>query len=179
LQAARSDELVTLYRAASVLLDVGDAADAAQVGARLTRGPSAPGMRARLLDGLLRAEGLRLRGKPKEAAEALLRTRADVMDAWLLCLGLGRAYLDAGAFADAVRELEACQARRGEGATAFLPDTVTLGVLPPVLYHLALAQEGLHSHDAVTAYRALLALEPAPQGDPLATDAQRRLAALR
>jgi hypothetical protein len=103
-----------------------------------------------------------------------LEAARGVADAWIVHAELGEAELALGAFADAERELEICRARRGEGLTAFLDDAVTARYLPPVLYELARAKDGLHRLDAIDAYKAFLAMDGADD-DPLVRDARRRI----
>ena len=65
-------------------------------------------------------------------------------DTWLGRLYLGRASLDAGNFAAAASEFEACQKRRGEATSVFLDDQPSYHEFPQVLYYLGRAQEGAH-----------------------------------
>ncbi len=116
-------------------------------------------------------------GKLEDAAAKYLEAQR-VSDSWLGHFGLGRTYLAKGAYDEARRELEACNARRGEGAVVLLDGFPSLRLLPPVTYYLARAEEGQKSPDAAAAYRAFLDLVPAASHDRLALDAQRRLAAL-
>ena len=174
--AARSDETVTIYRAANVLLELGDFGEADKIAARIAE--RAPRIHARLYGALLQADEKRLRGKPREAVAILLETRKTLMDAWLLCVSLGRAYLGDKASSDAVRELSGCLDRRAEGAVALSDELTSLSPMPPALYYLARAKELAGAPDAASAYRAFLALEPAAQHDALAEDARKALYAL-
>ena len=97
-------------------------------------------------------------------------------DTWLGRFALGRVYLEAGAFAEAYSELDACLKRRGEAAAVFLDDVPSLRFLPPVYYYLGRAQEGLKSPRAVESFKTFLAMKERGDGsDPLVADARRRL----
>lgn len=89
----------------------------------------------------------------------------------------GRAYVEAGAFAEAESELEICQKRRGEVTALFLDESPTYYLFPPVHYYLGRAQEGLKSPAASESYQTFIAIKNGGQ-DPLLADATKRLAAL-
>ena len=73
---------------------------------------------------LIRGEAELLRGKPREAIKTLENARK-IADTWMGHFLLGRAYLEAGAFPDADRELETCLKRRGEATALFLDEAPT------------------------------------------------------
>jgi len=128
---------------------------------------------ARMYAELLRGElALRRRSFP-EAVERF-RGAAQRVDAWLARCGLGRAYVEAGAFPQAHEEMERCKKRRGEGTDAFLDVVPTYRYAAETEYWLGRAQEGLGSPAAADAYRAFLAVKRGDE-DPLAADARRRL----
>ena len=78
-----------------------------------------------------------------------------------------------------VRELEACEKRKGEATALFLDDVPTYRHLAPLPYWLARAQEGLgQTSAAVENYKKFLALTPAASRDSLVLDARRRLQSL-
>jgi len=153
------------YQVATILLEAGDDAPARQLADRW-RVQSTPDARvyAWLLD------GDRARARGDLAAAIAVYTEATRMDdSWLAHARLGVAELEAKSYSDAVRELEICIARRGEGAVFAMP---SLSMLPPIYLALANAKAGLHAADATEAFRRLVAIAPAPQHDPL-TDAAR------
>jgi Tfp pilus assembly protein PilF len=96
-----------------------------------------------------------------------------LVDAWLARLALGRAYLEAGAFAQAQQELEVAVHRRGEATDVFLQIAPTYRLLGTAQYTLARAQEGLKSPAAVESYKAFLAMKRGSD-DPLVADAKKR-----
>jgi tetratricopeptide (TPR) repeat protein len=123
---------------------------------------------AKLIEGLLAEK----KGRTNEAITAI--------DTWIGRLALGRAYLKAGAFAEAHSELEKCDKRRGEAAAVFLNDMPSFRYVPQVYYYLGRAQEGLKSPAAKESYQKFLKIkEKAEAGDPLVADARKRLSALQ
>ena len=114
------------------------------------------------------------RGKSAEAIRHFQAAKK-IADTWAGRFALGRAYLAAGAFAEADAELEVCVKRRGEATAVFLEESPSYHVFPPVEYYLGRAKEGLKSAGAADAYKAFLAIKTGP-GDELVTDARKRLA---
>ncbi len=115
----------------------------------------------------------------KRTAEAtdLLAQSQQLADVWLAHLQLGIAYVQAGHFAEAVSELEACEKRRGEATALFFDDVPTVRYLATLPYWIGRAQEGLGmAAPAKTRYEAFLNLRK-DATDPLAEDARRRVAA--
>ena len=88
---------------------------------------------------------------------------------------LGRAYLEAGRYPEAVAEFEECQKRIGEASDVFLDDWPTFHYVVPLKYYLARAQEGLGLTDsAVKNYQAYLALRSSVAGESRGADARTR-----
>lgn len=116
-------------------------------------------------------------GKSQDALRLFLDSRK-VADTWMSHFDAGRAYVEAGAFAEADSELEACQKRRGEAAALFLDDSPTYYLYPPVYYYLGRAQQGLQSPAAADSYKTFLAIKEKSVGDPLVADTTKRLAAV-
>ncbi len=77
-----------------------------------------------------------------EAVAALQEARK-LSDVWLARFDLGVAFVRAGHYAEAVRELELCLKRHGEATAMFLDDVPTYRYIVPLYYWLARAQEGL------------------------------------
>jgi tetratricopeptide (TPR) repeat protein/tRNA A-37 threonylcarbamoyl transferase component Bud32 len=162
-----------LYLAARLMLAAGqeDAAEkiAVQLDNRLQTQTSA-------LAGLIRGEAALLDGRLADALDDLREAWQDY-DFWFAHYLMGRAYLDAGHFPEAIDELEHCERRLGEITDVFLVDSATLRYFPPALYWLGRAQEGLGSGDAARErFAAYLELRgDADPADPLAEDARTRL----
>jgi tetratricopeptide (TPR) repeat protein len=115
--------------------------------------------------------------KRGHAAPAIDRFRAalSVSDGWLAHFERARAYVAAGAYAQADSDLELCLQRRGEATAVYLDDNPSYHLLPPVYYYLARAQEGLHSAVAAESYKSFLAIKESGDEKGLVADARRRL----
>lgn len=112
-------------------------------------------------------------GRAREAVDVLQEAQK-LADLWLVRFFRGVAYVEAGAYALALSDLEACDKRRGEATAVFLDDVPTYRYMVPLSYWLGRAHEGLGAREAaVRHYSAYLALR-SPATDPLAKDAARR-----
>ncbi len=168
---AMSGDLAVVVSAARVLIESGEERKALAAAEKLSgRLEPDPQMYA----GLLRAEADMKRGNFREAVTRLKEARK-LADSWLVRYDLGRAYLDAGSFAEADAEFDACVKRRGEAAAVYLDEVPTFRIFPPVYYQVGRVREGLKSPGAAEAFKTFLALQTG-DGGPLAADARRRLA---
>lgn len=122
---------------------------------------------------VIRGEADLARGRTADAVRHLLASRK-IADTWAGRLALGRAYLEAGRFAEADAEIEACVKRRGEATALFLDESPTCRLIPVASYYLGRAREGLKSPGAEEAYKSFLAVKTGP-GDALVADARKRL----
>ena len=109
-------------------------------------------------------------------AIAILLEAQKLSDTWIGRLDLGRAYIEAGAFAEADSELENCLRRRGEASAIYLDDVPTFRKLPPVYYYLGRAQEGLKSPAAIESFKTFLAIKKNGDETGMVKDAERRVA---
>ena len=98
-----------------------------------------------------------------------------MLDTWIGRFELGRAYLEAGAFAEADSEFDRCIGRLGEVLALFMDLVPTYGYLPPVYYHQGRVREGLNSAGAADSYRTYLDIRGKAGEDPLLPDIRRRL----
>ena len=166
-----SGDTAVIVSAARVLIAAGEdkkaLAAAAQLGSRLEPDPQ-------MYAGLLRGEADIERRNYRDAIARLKEARK-LADSWLVRYALGRAYLEAGSFAEADTEFDACLKRRGEAAAVYLDEVPTFRVFPPVYYYLGRVREGLKSAGAADAYKTFLAFQTG-EGGRLAADARRRLA---
>ena len=96
-------------------------------------------------------------------------------DTWIGRFDLGRAYLQAGAFAEADSEFDRCIKRRGEAMELFMDDGPTYSYLPFVYYYQGRDREGLKSAGFADSYRAYLSIRGKSSEDPLPADIHRRL----
>jgi tetratricopeptide (TPR) repeat protein len=168
--AARQPQDYVLFLAARALALAGQErralALADQLGKRVEPAP-------RHYAELVRGEAALLRQRPQEALDHF-KGAGRLLDSWLVREGLGRAYLAAGAPAQALDELEACQRRRGEVTDVFVDNVPTWRLLGPVAYWRARALEAQKLPGAADAYRAFLAQRTGAE-ELLAQDARRRL----
>jgi tetratricopeptide (TPR) repeat protein len=83
-------------------------------------------------------------GDARSAINAFNTANA-LLDTWIGHFDLGRAYLQAAAFAEAESEFDRCIKRRGEALSLFLDEVPTYGYLPPVYEYLRRTREALHT----------------------------------
>jgi len=163
-----------LYPAAIVFLEAGKTDKALELSQKLSqRLQPDPGAYGKLIE----AE-VQMKRKDYRDAVRTFQDAQKIADTWLGRLGLGRAYLEAGAFPDADTELDACVKRRGEVSSVFLDDEPSWRYSVPVDYYLGRAREGLQSPGAAEAYRNYLKAREKSSNDPLAADAKQRLRSL-
>ncbi len=133
---ATSRQESVLVPAARTLIEVGRQDEAEKIAGdlenRLQRQTVAY---ARLLDG----EQFLKRNRLALALEAL-RDSQKRNDSWFAHYALGKTYLQAGHFAEALQELDWCFKRKGLAGDAFIADSSTLRYFPPVQYWLARAR---------------------------------------
>ncbi len=159
-----------LFFAALTELAAGDEKDALETAQRLDKDAA---IGPRVMTKWLYGEVARAHKKPDEAITAF-RESLELIDAWFGHYLLARAYLDAGKFSDANRELEICLARQGEGSSVFFDDLTSLRFLSTVPYYLGRAQEGLGNAHASASYKAFLATQSGEDHDPMVEDAKKR-----
>jgi eukaryotic-like serine/threonine-protein kinase len=99
----------------------------------------------------------------------------NLLDTWLGRFDLGRAYLEAGAFAEADSEFDRCIKRRGEALELFMDDGPTYSYLPVVYYYEGRVREGLKSPDFADFYRTYLNIRGKSAEDPLLAEIHQRI----
>lgn len=125
---------------------------------------------AKILDGLMALKA----GDARSAVDALSAANT-LLDTWIGHYDLGRAYLQAGAFAQAESEFDReCVTRRGEALSLFLDEEPTFGLFPSVYYYQGQAREGLKSAAFKDSYKTYLGIRGSSTEDPLVVDARRR-----
>ena len=167
-----SDESAA-YPAARVLLQAGDDADARKIASALDNTLQT---QSRSYSRLIAGETDLLHKRLPLAVEELQQGQK-LRNSWISHFLLGRAYIDAQHYAEALTEFEACKARLGETTDMMFADTATLRYLPPLYYWLARAQEGAGMKSAALEnYQQFLKLRgDSDTGDPLVADAHSRL----
>jgi tetratricopeptide (TPR) repeat protein/tRNA A-37 threonylcarbamoyl transferase component Bud32 len=113
-------------------------------------------------------------GDPRQAIKLLTEANG-LLDTWIGHFDLGRAYLDAGQFAQADSEFDRCIKRRGEALSLFIDEEPTYAYLPPVYYYQGRAREGLKTDGFAESYREYLNIRGPSKEDPLLSDIRRRV----
>lgn len=169
-----SNDESLLYPAAMIFLEAGKSDKAMELSQKLSqRLEPDPGAYGKLIEAEVQMER-----KDYRDAVRTFQDSQKIADTWVGRLGLGRAYLEAGAFPDAETEFDACVRRRGEAASVFLDDEPSWRYFAPVDYYLGRAREGLQSPGAAEAYQNYLKAREKSVNNPLATDAKKRLHSL-
>lgn len=127
-----------------------------------------------------RAHGLLIEGLAAAHAEdhvqsiELMTSAVELADLWLIRFHRGRAFFEAGYFAEALDEFSACIDRVGEATAVFLDDLPSARYAATLPYWLGRAQQELGmAHDARQSFVTFAAGRPAD--DPLAIDARERI----
>ena len=168
--ALSPDEGIT-FLAGRVLSDTGQHTRALEiVGKLLKRFDPESLAYARVLEG----EIALARKDPRKAIERF-KTAQQFADSWLGRFGLGRAYLEAGAVAEADSEFDLCVKRRGEATAVLLDDFPTYRYEAPVLYYQGRVDEALGSPEAANSYRTFVDIKKNGDEKGLVADAQRRI----
>jgi Serine/threonine protein kinase len=163
------------FLAARAFLEAGDTAKARQLattlGAQLQSDPQA-------YSKIILAEAALQEHDGRQAIQ-LLTEAQNLVDIWIVHFDLGRAYLEAGAFAEADGEFDRCIKRRGEVLELFSDDMPTYSYLPPVYYFQGRARDGLKSSGAADSYKAYLDIRGKAGEDPLLPEVRELLSKLK
>jgi hypothetical protein len=170
-KALASTNIVTIrFLAGRVFAAAGQAARARAMAATLASELQAePQAYAKLIQG----EGALSAGDPRGAIKAFTEAN-NLLDTWIGRFDLGRAYLEAGAFAEADSEFDRCVKRRGEALSVFLNESPTYGYFPQVYYYWGRVREGLKSPSFAESYRTYFSIREKAGEDPLLTEIRKR-----
>ena len=116
----------------------------------------------------------RTKGDLREAIRLMTEANS-LFNTWIGHFDLGRAYLEAGQFAQADSEFDACLKRRGEALSLFLDEEPTFAALPPVYYYQGRVREELKNERFADSYRAYLDIRGKSTEDPLLADIRKRV----
>jgi len=105
-----------------------------------------------------------------------LREALDLADLWLIRYQLGKAYIQAESYVEALDELTISGERRGEAAAVFLDDTPTFRYLDELTYWTGRAQQAMNMVSAAKGSYAEFVARHTEDG-PLADDAKKRMTA--
>jgi eukaryotic-like serine/threonine-protein kinase len=167
-----SKEVKTRFIAARVFVETGELADSRSLMAGLASELSAePRAYAKLIEA-----AMALKAGDTQRAIQLASDANGLLDTWIGHFDLGRAFLQAGQFAQADSEFDRCVRRRGEALSLFLDEEPTYGYFPVVHYYQGLAREGLNSEGFAGSFRTYLDVRGQSREDPLVEQARRRAA---
>ncbi len=168
---ANSQSAKVRFLVAREFAEVGESARAQKLANDLASGLQAqPQAYAKLVLG----EAALKEHDPRRAIQLFTEAKG-LLDTWIGRLDLGRAYLEAGAFAEADAEFDRCIKRRGEALELFQDDMPTSSYLPIAYYYQGRVREGLKSADYKDFYRMYLDLRGKSTEDPLLPEVRRRL----
>ncbi len=168
---ANSESAKIRFLVAREFVEVGETAKAQKLAASLASGLQVqPQAYAKLVLG----EAALKEHDPQRAIQ-LFTDAKGLLDTWLGRLDLGRAYLEAGAFAEADAEFDRCIKRRGEALELFQDDMPTSSYLPIAYYYQGRVREGLKSADYKDFYGTYLSLRGKSTEDSLVPEIRRRL----
>lgn len=162
----------TLFAAARIYMESGQEDKARNIAAELAgEVQDVHQAYAKLINGCLA-----MKSGDATSALKLCDEAQSLVDTWLGRYFLGRGYLEAGAFAEALSEFEKCQKRRAEALSVFLMDFPTYRYLDSLDYYVGRALEGSGSPAAKESYRKFLEIKRnADPGNTLVADANKRL----
>ncbi len=124
---------------------------------------------ARIIEGLIAMTA----GDAREAIPTFTQANK-LLDTWISHFELGRAYLEANAFAQASSEFDRCIKRRGEALALFLDEEPTFAFFPRVYFYQGRAREGLNMTNSADSYRAYVEIRGKSKEDPLLATARKR-----
>ena len=168
---ANSQEVKIRFLAAKVFAETGQQ-DKAQ---KLAKGLAAEVQTESQADAKMIEAALALQHKDPQQAIKDLTDANTLLNTWLGHFELGRAYLEANAFAEADSEFDQCLRRRGEALSLFMDEVPTYGYLPPVYYYQGRVREGLKSAGFADSYRTYLNIRGQAGEDPLLPEIKRKL----
>jgi tetratricopeptide (TPR) repeat protein len=164
-----SQSTKTRFLVALIFIDAGQAARGRKLGTALGSELQAE---SQAYCKLILGEAALKEHDPKQALQLFTEAK-NLVDDWIVHLDLGRAYLEAGAFAKADSEFDRCIKRRGEALELFTDDMPTYSYLPPVYYFQGRARDGLKSPGAADSYRTYLSIRGKAGEDPFIAEIRR------
>jgi eukaryotic-like serine/threonine-protein kinase len=168
---ANSQSIKTRFLVGRTYVKAGQIAKAKRVAGTLASElQSAPQAYAKLILGEVSLEAK----DPKQALQSFNEAK-DLTDSWVARFDMGRAYVEAKAFAEADSEFDRCIKRRGEVLELFMDDMPTYTLLPIVYYYQGQVREGLGSPGFKESYNAYLELRGKSTDDPIVAEVRRKL----
>jgi tetratricopeptide (TPR) repeat protein len=168
---ANSQSVKIRFLAAHAFVEAGEAAKSQKLAASLHSELQAePQAFAKIIQG----ESALKQGDSRQAIAGFTEAN-NLLDTWIGHFQLGRAYLEAGAFAEADSEFDRCIRRRGETLALFLDEVPTYGYFPLVYYYQGRVREGLKTAGFADSYRTYVGIRGQAGEDPLLPEIRRRL----
>ena len=159
------------FLAARVFVEAGDIARARPlITALASQLQAEPQAYAKIVE----AEVAMKSGDPRQAIK-LLSEANGFLDTWIGHFVLGRAYLDAGAFAQADSEFDRCIRRRGEALALFLDEEPTYGIMATGTTTRDWPGKGSRQPALPESYRTYLGIRGKSTEDLLVADIRKRL----
>ena len=158
------------FLAARLLVEADEIAKARPlIGGLASETQAEPQAYAKIVEGnaLLKA------GDARQAITVLVEANG-LLDTWIGHFDLGRAYLEAGQFAQADSEFDRAIKRRGEAISLFLNEEPTYAYLPQVYYYQGRVREALKTAGFAESYQAYLDIRGKSNEDPLVPEVRRR-----
>ena len=168
---ANSQAIKTRFLAAKVFAETG-APDKAQ---KLATGLAVEVQTEAQADAKMIDAALALQRKDTQQAIKALTDANTLLNTWLGHFELGRAYLEANAFAEADSEFDQCLRRSGEALSLFMDEVPTYGYLPPVYYYQGRVREGLKSPGFADSYRTYVSIRGQAGEDPLLPEIRKKV----
>ena len=159
------------FLAARIFAQAGELARARQLASELT----AELQSDRQAYGMLIESEIALQDGDARKAIKLATDANHQLDSWISHFDLGRAYLEAAAFAEADSEFDLCLKRRGEAVSLFLNLVPTYGLFPPVYYYQGRVREGEKSAGFADSYKEYLDIRGKAGQDALIPELIRRV----
>ena len=157
------------FLAARVLVEAGAGARGQTVAKGLASALAAePRAFGKILEG-----DIALRNRNAFEAVKILSEANGILDTWLGHFDLGRAYFEAGEFAQADSEFERCITRRGEALSLLVDEEATYGYFPFVYYYRGRVREALNTAGFADSYREYLKIRGTSTEDPLLPEVRR------
>jgi len=168
---ANGQTLQVRFLAGRVFAEAGETAQAKKVAETLAKETQAePQAYSKIIEGKLALK----RGDSALAIKDITNAN-NLLDTWIGRFELGRAYLEAGQFAEADSEFDRCIKRRGEALELLMDNTPTYGYFPYVYYYQGRVRQGLKTPAFADSYRAYLGIRGQSTEDPLVAEVRKSL----
>jgi tetratricopeptide (TPR) repeat protein len=159
------------FLAGRVFAGAGDAVQAKKMADALAKETQAePQAYGKIIEGKLALKQGNSRLAIKDITDA-----NNLLDTWIGRFELGRAYLEAGQFAEADSEFECCIKRRGEAMELFMDNVVTYSYFPYVYYYQGRVRQGLKTPAFADSFRTYLSIRGQSTEDPLLAEVRKSL----